>query len=166
MLEVQPPDPSDAKLRHEIEKEKIAVAREELQMTYMLRKHEPIADMSKAMESFAKAKALGEQAGMKQMESMMKQIEAQTKAAMDEQKHWQGMMFSDKQMEVESAKIKAHEARVNATNQSAADQHDAAKQAQADKHSAALEAQAPDADGSGAGSRRHCAAGLLQPGVN
>lgn len=115
LLEVEPPPPDPAMLKLELEKEKLQLARDELKMTFMLRKHEPIADMAQAMKSFAEAKALGNQEGMAQMESMLKMIESQQKSAQADQAHWNSMMLGDKKIEVESAKIDAHEARTRAT---------------------------------------------------
>ncbi len=121
LLDAEPPPPTAEELNHEIKKEELQIKREEMKMTYMLRKHEPISDMAKAMESFATAQALGNEAGMQQMEAMLKQIEAQQKSAMEDQKHWNSMMLGDKKIEVEDAKIDAHRARTRATVDGAAD---------------------------------------------
>ncbi len=136
LLEMQPPPPSDSQLTNEIEKDKLAFLREELAQTWKLRRHEPISDMAKAMESFAKAKAIGDEYGMKMLESSLEQMILQAKQAMEEQKHQSSMQLGDKKIEVEDAKAESHAARTAATQQAARDKHVGANIDAADKHAA------------------------------
>ena len=115
LIDNSPPPPSKDELQHKVQMKQLELNEQELRMTWMLRKHEPMADMAKAMKAYAEAAALGNEEAMQQMDLMIKQVEAQSKQVMEDQKHWNSMMLGDKKIEVEDAKRKSHEARTDAT---------------------------------------------------
>jgi chaperonin GroES len=117
-LNAQPPPPSPAQLEMERFQKQLEFDEKELMVNAKLRENEPMQDMAKAMESFAKAKALGNDADtqkmaqamdmmMKKMDMAAKQSEAIQKIIMGEKQMELDERKADKQIELEERKADA-----------------------------------------------------------
>lgn len=110
-LRQEPPPPSPQQLEMERFEKQLEFDKMELQVNAKLRENEPMADMAKAMESFAKAKALKDEAGMKQMELSMDMMMKKMEAANSQADFIQNLIMGKQKMEIEREKANAQQQR-------------------------------------------------------
>lgn len=106
-LKQEPPPPSKEQLEMQRFEKDLEFRQKELMVQSKLREMEPMQDMAKAMESFAKAKALGEEAGMKQMEKSMDLMMKKMEASNSQQEFIQNLFAGKQKMEIEREKADA-----------------------------------------------------------
>jgi hypothetical protein len=106
-LQNEPPPPSKDQLDMQKFEKQMEFDKMQLQVNAKLREFDPMETMAKAMEAFAKAKALGGEAEMKQMEMSMSMVMKKMEAADSHQKFIQDLITGKQKQEIEREKADA-----------------------------------------------------------
>jgi chaperonin GroES len=110
-MQMEPPPPTSDELNHQAKMRELDIKETEVALSGLLRQHEPMVSMARAMEFVAKARALGNEADMKEFEASLKMMELEMKDVMEQHRAIRDSFLMDKKIEVEDAKISAHRAR-------------------------------------------------------